>query len=280
MSPPRLKRRVSHEQRRRDFRFLARFRKLLGDHSGVTLERLRRCVRSGNWRRRPVPGMPAQEESINSCISTRLSFQRAAPLAATAIGDVSRMARREPVAGVGAERQEMAPCTRTHCRSVLAAARRLESAVVGLIQLLPVHILCMRSSRSKLISTALRRGLRKRCPHCGEGRLFSGWSQLDRCSICGLVFARNPGDTWAFTIIGDRLPTAAMIVLIYFGVVRSHRVLGLAMLVVLAALVIWTAPNRWGAGIALHYLSRVYWPDPEDSIPPPPATRARGKAER
>ena len=36
----------------------------------------------------------------------------------------------------------------------------------------------MTPSRSKSISTALRRGLRKRCPHCGEGRLFSGWSQL------------------------------------------------------------------------------------------------------
>ena len=99
--------------------------------------------------------------------------------------------------------------------------------------------------------------------------------QLERCSICGLVFARNPGDTWAFTIIGDRLPIAVMIVLIYFGVVRSRHVLGLTMLVVLAALVIWTAPNRWGAGIALHYLSRVYWPDPADSIPPPPAPRPR-----
>ena len=130
-------------------------------------------------------------------------------------------------------------------------------------------------SRSKLIGTALRRGLRKRCPHCGEGRLFSGWSQLERCSICGLVFARNPGDTWAFTIIGDRLPMAAMIVLIYFGVVRSHPVLGLTMLVVLAALLVWTAPNRWGAGIALHYLSRVCWPDPADPIPPPPATGPR-----
>ena len=124
-------------------------------------------------------------------------------------------------------------------------------------------------SRSKLISTALRRGLRKRCPHCGEGRLFSGWSQLERCSICGLVFARNPGDTWAFTIIGDRVPIAAMLVLIYFGVVRSHRVLGLTLVVVLVALLVWTAPNRWGAGIALHYLSRVYWPDPRDPIPPP-----------
>jgi uncharacterized protein (DUF983 family) len=118
-----------------------------------------------------------------------------------------------------------------------------------------------------MIATALRRGLRKRCPHCGEGRLFSGWSQLDRCAICGLVFVRNPGDTWAFTIIGDRLPLAGMIVIIYFGVVRSHRALGLTMLAVLVVLGIWTTPNRWGAGIALHYLSRLYWPDPMDPLP-------------
>jgi uncharacterized protein (DUF983 family) len=133
---------------------------------------------------------------------------------------------------------------------------------------------------SGLISMALRRGLRKRCPHCGEGRLFSGWSHLERCSICGLVFAGNPGDTWAFTILGDRLPIGVMIVLIYFGVVRSHPVLGLAMVVVLLALLVWTAPNRWGAGIALHYLSRVYWPDPADPIPPPPAIRPPGEAKR
>jgi hypothetical protein len=79
---------------------------------------------------------------------------------------------------------------------------------------------------------------------------------------------RNPGDTWAFTIIGDRLPIAVIIVLIYFGVVRSYRVLGLTLMVVSVALLVWTARNRWGAGIALHYLSRVYWPDPADPIPP------------
>ncbi len=87
---------------------------------------------------------------------------------------------------------------------------------------------------------------------------------------CGLVFVGNPGDTWAFTIIGDRVPLAAMIVLIYFGVVRSHPVLGLTMLVVVLALAAWTTPSRWGAGIALHYLSRVYWPDTADPLPPPP----------
>lgn len=123
-------------------------------------------------------------------------------------------------------------------------------------------------SRSKLIGTAVWRGVRNRCPHCGEGRLFSGWSEHARCSVCGLVFARNPGDTWAFTIIGDRLPIAATIVLIYFGVMRSHPVLGVTLAVLLVALLVWTAPRRWGVGVALHYLSRVYWPDPADPIPP------------
>ena len=129
----------------------------------------------------------------------------------------------------------------------------------------------MGPSRSTLIATALWRGLRKRCPHCGEGPLFAGWSHLERCSTCGLVFARNPGDTWAFFIIGDRLPLGAIVLLIYFGVVRWHRVLGLTMLLVLVGLVVWTAHNRWGVGIALHYLSRVFWPDPADPIPPPRA---------
>jgi uncharacterized protein (DUF983 family) len=128
---------------------------------------------------------------------------------------------------------------------------------------------------SKLITTALRRGLRKRCPHCGEGPLFSGWSHLECCSISGLIFVRNPGDTWAFTIIGDRVPIAGMIVLIYFGVMRSHFLLGAALMSVLVALLIWTSPNRWGAGIALHYLSRVYWPDPAEPIPPSPPTGPR-----
>ena len=56
-------------------------------------------------------------------------------------------------------------------------------------------------------------------------------------------------------------------VLIYFGYGRSHHVLGLITFVVLGGLLIWTAPNRWGVGIALHYLSRVIWPDPSDPIP-------------
>ena len=114
----------------------------------------------------------------------------------------------------------------------------------------------------------MRRGWRKRCPHCGVGRLFAGrWRHLERCSQCGLVFERNPGDTWAFTIIGDRLPIAAIIAVIYFGLVRQHFAIGLTVIALLGGLVVWTAPNRWGVGIALHYISRVIWPDPEDPVP-------------
>ena len=118
------------------------------------------------------------------------------------------------------------------------------------------------------IFAALRRGAGKRCPHCGKGRLFSGWTQLNQCAVCGLVFTRSPGDIWAFTIIGDRVPIGVMIVLIYFGVMRAHRALGLILLATLLVLLLWTTPNRWGVSIALHYLSRVYWPDPADPVPP------------
>jgi len=124
--------------------------------------------------------------------------------------------------------------------------------------------------RRHLILTALGRGVSKRCPHCGEGALFRGWSHhLERCSVCGLVYERNPGDTWAFTIIGDRIPVAAIILLIYFGIGAAHRLLLIVVFSALGVLLVWTAPNRWGVGIALHYLSRVWWPDPADPLPPP-----------
>ena len=103
---------------------------------------------------------------------------------------------------------------------------------------------------------------------------------MERCSRCGLVFERNPGDTWFFTIVGDRIPVATLIVLVYFGVARSHPLLGAVTFVAIFALLIWTAPNRWGVGIALHYVSRAYSHDPDDPIPesprpsPPPSPPA------
>jgi hypothetical protein len=91
---------------------------------------------------------------------------------------------------------------------------------------------------------------------------------VPRCTACGLVYERNPGDTWAFTVIGDRLPVAAIIVIIYFGIGAGHPILLIAVFTALGAVLIWSAPNRWGLGIALHYLSRVFWPEMADPLPP------------
>jgi hypothetical protein len=41
-----------------------------------------------------------------------------------------------------------------------------------------------------------------------------------------------------------------------------------------------TAPNRWGIGIALHYLSRLVWPDPSDPVPPFSETSNRVESRR
>jgi uncharacterized protein (DUF983 family) len=116
--------------------------------------------------------------------------------------------------------------------------------------------------------TALRRGWAKRCPHCGRGALFTRWTLLEGCASCGLVYERNHGDTWFFTILGDRVPVGLIIAALYFGVVTSRPALGMSLIGIVVGLLFWTSPNRWGLGVALHYLSRVYFTDPDDPIPP------------
>ena len=48
----------------------------------------------------------------------------------------------------------------------------------------------------------IKRGLRLRCPQCGEGRMFKPWDMLKRCSSCSLRFDRGEHDYFigAYTI--------------------------------------------------------------------------------
>ena len=43
--------------------------------------------------------------------------------------------------------------------------------------------------------TSLKRGLRGRCPRCGEGKLFRAFLKVDNnCSVCGLDFTPHRAD--------------------------------------------------------------------------------------
>ena len=110
--------------------------------------------------------------------------------------------------------------------------------------------------------TAVRRGLRKRCPRCGEGALFGRWFSLEeRCTACSLQYERSPGDTWAFWLIGDRVFLALLIIAVFLVFRSDSWLFGFFLLVVVGGPLVFTMPHRMGVCIALDFLSRCHWGD-------------------
>jgi uncharacterized protein (DUF983 family) len=103
--------------------------------------------------------------------------------------------------------------------------------------------------------TAVRRGLSRRCPRCGEGKLFRRWiSANQHCSACGLEFQSNHGNTWMFIVITDRIPLMFGIGALFLGF-KPHGVLqNSTFLFLLAAPLIATMPHRQGMAMALDYV--------------------------
>ena len=64
--------------------------------------------------------------------------------------------------------------------------------------------------------TLLARAMRLRCPRCGEGSLFDGWTAMpERCSACSLKYERAPGYFLGSTYINYGL-TAVVLIAAYF----------------------------------------------------------------
>ena len=116
---------------------------------------------------------------------------------------------------------------------------------------------------------ALGRGVLRKCPNCGRGPVFARWVRMRHdCPVCGLVYLRNQGDTWAFLVIMDRIPIAiGLILVVFFGVRGFDWVTGTLFFSALVIPLIVTMPHRQGVAVALNYLSRVYFRDPSDELP-------------
>jgi len=132
------------------------------------------------------------------------------------------------------------------------------------------------SDRRTAVSTALLRGLAGRCPHCGHVSLFlpRRWVEVrETCSSCGLRYLRNQGDPWIFLVVVDRaafiLPVIAVV---YFELYPSNLVLLVGAFALLIGAVAATMRQRYGFCLALDYLTRARWRDPDDRLPPLPRT--------
>lgn len=109
------------------------------------------------------------------------------------------------------------------------------------------------------IKQTLLRGLRRRCPRCGEGELFRRWLEIhDRCSHCGLVYQPDHGDIWLFLLITDRIPLLFGIAVVYFGFSMESWIAPVGFFFAMAVPLIATVRQRQGLAIALDYLVRVW----------------------
>lgn len=103
---------------------------------------------------------------------------------------------------------------------------------------------------------ALGRGLAKRCPRCGRGRMFSGYYGLrPTCPECGFPFQRAVEDHLGVIYITTAIQTAAFaaIVLVYEP---ARPWLGRAVLAAAAlGLMLLNLPNRKGLAVAIDYLT-------------------------
>lgn len=104
-------------------------------------------------------------------------------------------------------------------------------------------------------SRAIWRGVTRKCPRCGVGRLFRGWYRLlCDCAHCGLRFPDSTPDQIGLIYLTTGVQTAvfAFIVLIYQP---SHPWLSRVALILAAlGLMLANLPNRKGLAIAVSYL--------------------------
>lgn len=105
-------------------------------------------------------------------------------------------------------------------------------------------------------SRALARGLARRCPHCGQGRLFDGFFRLrQECGTCAYKIPDSTSDHAGIMYLTTAIQTA----IFAFLVLLTHPPqpwLARGLLAIVAIGIMFAdMPNRKGLAIALDYLA-------------------------
>jgi len=101
----------------------------------------------------------------------------------------------------------------------------------------------------------LSRGLRLRCPQCGQSKIFSGWHTLQqRCPACDLDFRAHDQNTWAFMYLSTAFVTGLIVVAMLLFTPANRWAGRAVVLAVAIAAILGTLPLRKSLGVALEYL--------------------------
>lgn len=105
-------------------------------------------------------------------------------------------------------------------------------------------------------ATLLLRGALRRCPRCGQGRLFRGfYGEIERCPACGLHYDPN-SESFGLFFVSTAALTGVFFFLLYLVRPRSPALAQLWLLPVALVAYLGSMPIRKGLAIALTYWLR------------------------
>lgn len=103
-------------------------------------------------------------------------------------------------------------------------------------------------------SNVLTRGLLKRCPQCGKGKIFTGWNTVcERCAYCGCDLERRGGDSWFFTYMSTAFLTGILILFMWQCQLSSLFIEQVIIVAGWFVMIVLTLPNRKSLAIAMDY---------------------------
>lgn len=119
------------------------------------------------------------------------------------------------------------------------------------------------------LRTVLSRGVRRRCPQCGEGAIYRTFLHMhDHCPVCGLKFMQDQGDMWVYIIIVDRaLFILPLIAMLYFKLYNPYTVWFVLFIVFLVGGLFYTVPHRNAICLGLDHWAHRKWGN-KNSAPP------------
>ncbi len=112
------------------------------------------------------------------------------------------------------------------------------------------------------IPRAIKHGLSRKCPNCGEGQIFEGYLKVnDRCASCNQDFTAqraDDGPAWATMLItGHLIPPVILGIYDYYEQPNPF-IVGLVLVLLFTTITLLLLPRIKGAFIGIQWANYMY----------------------